>query len=179
MVSVIWWLFYLFFVFPKYYYNQNTFKYNNPTIIVLTGGKGRFELGLDLLRNSNEGKMFISGVYPKIDMKKKYLKNPEDERYFDCCIFYGLQAKNTLENVQEVKKWIESNKTDIVYLVTSYYHLPRVKLIFEKTLPNIKLFLVPSGLLVEKNKKKKDSFFEFKIIIKEFFKILYLLVFGF
>ena len=162
IVSIIWWLLYLFFVFPKYHYNQNSFKSNNPTIIVLTGGKGRFESGLDLLRKSNEGKMFISGVYPKIDMKKKYLKNPKDERYFDCCIFYGLQAKNTLENVQEVKDWIEFNKTDIVYLVTSYYHLPRVKLIFEKTLPNVEFFLVPSGLFVEKKKKKKIVFSNLK-----------------
>ena len=100
-VSLTWWIIYLFSVFPKYHYSPDKSQLDNPIIVVLTGGKGRFESGLDLLKRSNNGKMFVSGVYPKIDMKKKYLLNKNDEKYFDCCIFYGLKAKNTIGNVMK------------------------------------------------------------------------------
>ena len=178
-VSLTWWIVYLFFVFPKYHYNQNNTQLNNPIVVVLTGGKGRFESGLDILKRSNDGKMFVSGVYPKIDMKKKYLLNKNDKKYFDCCIFYGFKAKNTLGNVNEVKEWLLDHNSDEIYLVSSYYHLPRTKLIFEKKLPSIKFYLIPVGFFVEENKKTVDSFCEFKLIIEEFFKILYLIIFGF
>lgn len=178
-VSLTWWIVYLFSVFPKYHHNPSNSQLNNSVIVVLTGGKGRFESGLDLLKRSNNGKMFVSGVYPKIDMKKKYLLNKNDEKYFDCCIFYGLKAKNTIGNVNEVKEWLNNHHSDVIYLISSYYHLPRTKLVFEKELPELKFFFVPVGFFVEENKKSIDSFFEFKLIIEEFFKILYLMIFGF
>lgn len=176
LVSIAWWIFYLFSIFPKYHFKYQDSKLEQPTIIVLTGGKGRFETGFNLLKNSYQGNMFVSGVHPKINMKKKYLKSKDEEKFFDCCIRYGMQATSTIENVKEVKEWLDIEKKK-AYLVTSYYHLPRAKLIFEKEIPNTYFALVPAE--PSKNKKRNaDNFFEFKVIIQEFFKIMYLIIFG-
>ncbi len=108
-------------------------------IIVLTGGNGRINEGLDLLATKMSEKLFISGVnqdVSKDDIFKSW-KNPTTPK--PCCIFLGYNAHDTVGNASEVKSWIEENNVKSFRLVTSNYHMTRANLLIKRQLPNIKI----------------------------------------
>jgi uncharacterized SAM-binding protein YcdF (DUF218 family) len=96
-------------------------------IIVLTGGDGRVETGLDLLWRESGERLFISGVNK--DAKKSELligrNNPALENRIDL----GYSAQSTHENAIEVEQWLDAHPDykDLI-LVTSDYHMPRARL---------------------------------------------------
>ena len=180
VVSIFWWFFYLLNIFPeKYYTKLENIKYNpKSVIIVLTGGKGRFEKGLSILKDNISEKLFVSGVFPGVDLKKKYISNTYESELFDCCIYYGNKAINTKENAAEVKEWIESNDIDTILLVSSYYHLPRSKIIFENEMPHINIFLIPSDDNFFESKEFLTHLFNLKLMVVEYSKIIFITIFG-
>ena len=173
VASIIWWLFYLEYIFPKYYLDEEVQLERKPHIVVLTGGKGRLEKGIDLLKKNVGSKIFISGVYSSEELKKKYIKSEKERKDLSCCIFFGTKASNTKENLSEVREWLKNNPSKEIIIVSSYYHLPRVKIIFEGKISNIKIYLVPVGKIFEKNRNFLDYMFNLKVLITEFFKIVF------
>lgn len=155
-------------------YSINNKTDNNSLIVVLTGGKGRIDKGLKLLKEKKGKYLLISGVFKEKNIKDKYhiTEYPELNR---CCIFFEDKAKNTIENAEQVKLWIKKKEDTFssIFLVTSYYHLPRSFLIFNKFFPNENIIMVVSE---NKLKVNKELFFHLKLIISEFFKVLYTLV---
>ena len=62
---------------------------------------------------------------------------------------------------------------DKLILVTSYYHLPRSMIIFEKKLPDLLIFPVKAENKID----LVDEFiFHFRLIISEYFKVLYTII---
>ena len=125
--------------------------------------------GMEILQKGH-AIMFISGVFmpSEIEMKFKIEKSKKD--LLDCCISFGEKAKNTIENIFEVNQWLQ-NKPEInkIILITSYYHLPRSILIFEKKLPiNIEIYSVPA---VEKVNLFEQPIFHLKLITSEYLKL--------
>ena len=173
VVSIIWWIFYLENIFPKYHLNEKIQFKDKPPIMVLTGGKGRLEKGIDLLKKNVGNKIFISGVYSSEEIKKKYINSKIEQKFFSCCIFFGTQASNTKENLSEVSDWLKNNPSKEIIIVSSYYHLPRVKIIFESKINDVKIHLVPVGKIYDKNRNFLDYMFNFKVIITEFLKIFF------
>jgi len=176
IVSLTWWFFYLFLIFPKYYYDLNKFSKNTKSsIVVLTGGKGRFEKGLDLLKRGElSEKLFVSGVFSGSELRKKYALSEIDKKLFECCISFDNKATNTYQNVKEIKKWVEKNGMNEIFLISSYYHLPRVKILFEKKFPSLELNLVPVEENLFNTRYFLDFFFHIKVIFTEYIKILYI-----
>ena len=173
----MWWLILLFNTLPKKYYSTNfpdTSK--NVGIIVLTGGKMRIEKGIEILQKGYGVKMFISGVFmpSEIEAKLNYEKNKKD--LLECCIFFGEEARNTIENAKEVRTWLDTN-SDIekIILITSYYHLPRSILIFQKKLgSNIEIFSRPAE---DQFNILDEPTFHLRLIVSEYFKVIYSLIF--
>ena len=175
IISFFWWLIFLFHTFPKKYYSQNfSTSREEVGIVVLTGGKGRIEKGLELLAEGKGKNLFISGVYLGSKIENKYDFLDESGELFKCCIFYGEEAKNTLENAYEVKSWLEQNQEiDKLILVSSYYHLPRSLIIFQKILPDLEIILKPA---IEKYEFSREIIFHSKLVVLEFFKVFYTLI---
>ena len=176
ILGFIWWLILLFNTLPKKYYST---KFpdtpDNVGIIVLTGGKMRIEKGIEILQKGYATKMFISGVFmpSEIQVKLNYEKNKKD--LLECCIFFGEEARNTIENAVEVRNWLIKNKEiDKIILVTSYYHLPRSILIFEKKLRNITILAKPA---VDEVNVLDEPTFHLRLIVSEYFKVIYSLIF--
>ena len=172
----IWWLILLFNTLPKKYYSTNFPEFtDNVGIIVLTGGKMRIERGIEILQKGYGTKMFISGVFmpSEIQAKLNFEKNKKD--LLECCIFFGEEARNTIENAIEVRKWlVKNNEIEKIILITSYYHLPRSMLIFEKKLAKIKILAKPA---VDEINLLDEPMFHLRLIVSEYFKTIYSLIF--
>ena len=173
----IWWVIFLFNILPKNYYSKNfPDRSFNTGVIVLTGGKMRIEKGMEIMQKGYAEKMFISGVFmpSEIQMKFKIEKTKKD--LLECCISFGEEAKNTIENAAEADQWLRKNpEITKVILITSYYHLPRSILIFEKKLwSNPEIYAVPA---VEKVNLLEQPLFHLRLVSSEYFKVIYTLLF--
>ena len=86
------------------------------------------------------------------------------------------KAKNTIENAFEANVWLKNNpEITKIILITSYYHLPRSILIFEKKIQeNVEIYAVPA---VEKINLLEQPLFHLKLIISEYFKVIFTLFF--
>ena len=112
-------------------------------IIVLTGGNGRINAGLDLLAKETSDKLFISGVNQ--DVKEQDIfdswQKPSEKK--PCCVHLGYKAIDTTGNAEEVREWVEENQINSFQLVTSSYHMPRANLEISRILPEKKIIRYP------------------------------------
>jgi uncharacterized SAM-binding protein YcdF (DUF218 family) len=112
-------------------------------IAVLTGGSGRLEAGLKLLSVKRGKKLFVSGVYKGVDVKRLmtlYQQAPADS---ECCVEIGDDAINTAGNAIETAAWFSRQKYKSLIIVTSNYHMPRSFLEFRYAMPDAKLIAYP------------------------------------
>ena len=173
IISFIWWLILIFNTFPKkFYIKENYSKYSETLIVVLTGGKGRIEKGLELFEKNFGEYLFISGVFEKSELEIKHIV---DNKLIDkdCCVIVDNKAKNTFENAYEVKKWLDKKiKIKNIILVSSYYHLPRSYIVFKKMIKTKNIVLSPVNKKISLNENYE---FYIRLIILEFFKTIYTL----
>lgn len=106
-------------------------------VIVLTGGNGRVNKGMDLLAEGVSKKLFISGVNE--GTTKKDILNSWKNRNgrTPCCFTLGYKATDTMGNATEVKEWVEENEIKDLLLVTSSYHMARAELEIGKILGDV------------------------------------------
>ena len=109
-------------------------------IVVLTGDQYRIAKGIELLKNYPDKKLLISGVNKNINAIDIMKKFPNNKNFFECCIDIGKDAKNTFENIIETFEWMKSNEFNSIIIVTSDYHVPRVKLEINRFIDNQQIF---------------------------------------
>ncbi|MBR1544894.1 MAG: YdcF family protein [Alphaproteobacteria bacterium] len=121
-------------------------------MIVLTGETRRITDGIAELARGNSPKLFISGVYLQAPISKvidKTISNLQKDKKlsssadsFKAKISTG-KAENTIENALESAIWVKKNNVETVRLITSFYHMPRSKLLFQKYLPKTTIIYHP------------------------------------
>jgi len=118
---------------------------SDAAIIVLTGGAGRMEYGLQLLAQHKGSTLFVSGVGEKVTVADIVKQAPDDieKTLNESDITIGHRAENTIGNAEEIKKWLKSSHYKNIILVTSNYHMPRSLLEIETTLPTINIIPAP------------------------------------
>ena len=79
-------------------------------IVVLTGGAGRIERGLDLIERGRADRMLISGVARTV--------RPVE---------LARESVDTRSNAVETARWLERRKLKTVRLVTTDWHMPRAE----------------------------------------------------
>jgi uncharacterized SAM-binding protein YcdF (DUF218 family) len=117
-------------------------------VVVLTGGAGRIERGLDTLRRRLAGRMFISGVQRTVRPQELAAEHRVDPALFDCCIDLGREAVDTRSNADEVARWLERRRFRSLRLITTDWHMPRARFEIGKRLgPDIAIVAdaVPSS----------------------------------
>jgi uncharacterized SAM-binding protein YcdF (DUF218 family) len=141
-------------------------------VIVLTGGTGRLEAGLQILSEGFGKLLFVSGVARGVDVQvllKLVRRKPDD---FTCCIAVGYRADNTAGNAIETSQWIKKNKLTSLRLVTASYHMPRSLYEFTRAMPAIKIIPHP----VFPPQFKRDGWWRWpgtaKLLASEFNKFL-------
>lgn len=106
-------------------------------IVVLTGGDGRIQKGLDLWSQLKAPELYITGVN-KNNSRKAVLNSWKGEQRLPlCCLTLDFEATTTRENAQQTKRWIEQNYITSIRLVTSHYHMRRAVMEFEDLIPDI------------------------------------------
>lgn len=122
-------------------------------IVVLTGGSGRLDAGLELLANKRAPKLFVSGVYRGVDVARLLEVSKRSPQDIDCCIEVGHSASDTAGNAQETAAWMSTHGYRSLRLVTSSYHLARGLLEFRLAMPSV--HLVPHPVFAETVKQDR------------------------
>ncbi len=118
-----------FFLFNiQSYKNTDLNEKEIEGIVVLTGDKFRILEGLKILNNEIGSKLLISGVNKEISIEEIKKEFPKFNQLFNCCVELESISTNTFENVREIFFWKKNNNIKNILLITSDYHLPRVKL---------------------------------------------------
>jgi len=143
-------------------------------IVVLTGGTGRLETGLDLLAGDMAGQMLISGVYSGVELDDLLAMWHGDahERDLSCCITLDYTADDTLGNAKETAKWLRESDYSSIRLVTANYHMPRAALLFDNQMPDINIIqhpIRPNGIDLKKWWSSTDGR---RLVINEYNKYL-------
>ena len=97
-------------------------------IVVPTGGAGRIDRGIALIRARSAKRMLITGADPTvrpIELAVQYNTSP---RLFRCCIDLGHDAVDTRSNADETAAWVRARGYKSVRLVTADWHIARAKL---------------------------------------------------
>ena len=97
-------------------------------IVVPTGGAGRIDRGIRMLRDRQARRMLVTGVAPgvrAIDLAREYRTS---RALFDCCIDLGSDAVDTRSNAEETASWVKAHSYRTIRLVTSDWHLPRARM---------------------------------------------------
>lgn len=116
---------------------------NTDAIVVLTGGSGRVEKGLELLAARRARKLFISGVYDGVRVKEILKQSLTAPDALACCIVLGKSAADTWGNALETRAWLRKEKYKSIRLVTADYHMPRSQLEFRVAMPKIDVVTHP------------------------------------
>jgi len=147
---------------------------HTDAIVVLTGGSGRVEAGLALLRQGLGDKLFISGVFPGIDVGELLKKSGQKPDQLECCIVLGHSADNTTGNAAETALWMKRENFHSLRLVTGNYHMRRSLTEFRAALPDVEIIPHP----VFPDAVKRDQWWlwpgTFHLIAGEYSKFLLL-----
>ena len=111
-------------------------------VVVLTGGSGRLDAGLDLLIRERAGKLFVSGVYRGLDVQQLLQLARRDPAGIETRVALG-NAVNTIANARETASWMKAEGFRSLRLVTGAYHMPRSLLEFRHALPEAAVFPHP------------------------------------
>lgn len=108
-------------------------------IVVLTGGSGRIEEGINLLRAGAAPRLFVSGVEPGIELPELLKRAHIPPGPEDSAIALGHDAETTAANAAETAAWMRERKLHSLRLVTASYHMRRSLLEFRHAMPEIEI----------------------------------------
>lgn len=104
-------------------------------VIVLTGGQGRVQRGIDILERRRATRLFISGVGHDISLEILADSYHVPRDLVACCIDIGRTASDTRSNAVEVADWIKLRGYHNVRIVTNNWHMTRALLELHQALP--------------------------------------------
>jgi uncharacterized SAM-binding protein YcdF (DUF218 family) len=116
---------------------------STDAIVVLTGGRLRVETALDLLGAGRARALFISGVNPHVDRIALLRVAGRTDAANADQIEIGHVAENTLGNARETAEWMRRKGHRSLRLVTSWYHMRRSLLEFERAMPGMLIIAEP------------------------------------
>jgi uncharacterized SAM-binding protein YcdF (DUF218 family) len=131
-------------------------------VVVPTGGEGRIDRGLDVLRRGWAKRMLVSGVDPEVKPREFAAHYKVEPRLMACCVTLGFESVDTRSNAREIARWLTATNARSVRLVTTDWHIRRTAFELGRT--------VPAGVtVVEDAVTSRPSFW---ILVLEYHKLL-------
>lgn len=155
------------------------FSGNGENSYINTSYQKRVKDLIELKKKQNIEKIILTSgktqTFAEVTLMKSLLKNldiPDNK-----IVLIEKYPRNTFENVEIVKKFVTENNINKFYVLTSPYHIKRLKLIFKKNIKNKEyLFIAPSDL--KKFSEWKSARQSIKVILYEYAAIVYNFIRG-
>jgi uncharacterized SAM-binding protein YcdF (DUF218 family) len=116
--------------------------------VVLTGGSGRIEHAIDVLRQHRAGRLLISGADPSVTKADLARRIPRSGPLFKCCVDLGSESVDTRSNAEEAGRWLSKHRFHSLRLITSDWHMRRARYEFRKVLGS-RYEVVPDAVRTE------------------------------
>lgn len=104
--------------------------------IVLTGGAGRIEHAIDVLKAHKARRLLVAGVDPSVTKPDLARRIPGAKPWLACCVDLGSESVDTRSNAEEAGRWLAKRDYKSVRLITSDWHMRRAAFEFRKVLGN-------------------------------------------
>ncbi|MEY4238386.1 MAG: hypothetical protein RL339_987 [Pseudomonadota bacterium] len=104
-------------------------------VVVLTGGSGRIERGLEALKRGWSRRLLVSGVDRSVKPYEFAVEYRVRPARMACCVTLGYQAIDTQSNALETAEWLRRERVKSVRLVTNDWHMRRARLELDRTAP--------------------------------------------
>jgi uncharacterized SAM-binding protein YcdF (DUF218 family) len=104
--------------------------------VVLTGGKGRIDRGLETLERGWSERLLVSGVGREVKPHEFAAEYKVNSGVMACCLTLGYEAVDTRSNAQETAAWIARNQVKTLRLVTSDWHMRRAAMELRAAAPD-------------------------------------------
>ena len=102
--------------------------------IVLTGGPGRIEHALDVLRQHKAKRLLVAGADPSVTKADIAQRIGGSSALLKCCVDLGSESVDTRSNAEEAGRWLAKRHFASLRLITSDWHMRRARYEFEKVL---------------------------------------------
>jgi uncharacterized SAM-binding protein YcdF (DUF218 family) len=108
-------------------------RQRTDAVVVVTGGPGRIERGIDVLSGGYAQRMLISGTDPSVT-KPDLVRLKGKAKLIDCCVDLGSESVDTRSNAEETRRWLDKRGYRSLRLVTSDWHMRRARYEFRRVL---------------------------------------------
>jgi uncharacterized SAM-binding protein YcdF (DUF218 family) len=102
--------------------------------VVLTGGSGRIEHAIDVVREGEAKRLLVAGADPSVTKKDLIRRIPGSGNLLKCCVDLGSESVDTRTNAEEAQRWLQNQNFRSVRLITSDWHMRRARYEFDKVL---------------------------------------------
>jgi uncharacterized SAM-binding protein YcdF (DUF218 family) len=102
--------------------------------VVLTGGPGRIEHAIDVVKGGGAKRLLIAGVDPSVTKPDLARRIPGARKWLSCCVDLGSESVDTRSNAEEAGRWLAGHDYKSLRLITSDWHMRRARYEFEKVL---------------------------------------------
>lgn len=119
---------------------------STDAVVVLTGGPGRLERGLALLRAGKAKRLFISGTDRTVRKHELAVSTHTPDAVFDCCVDLGQESVDTRSNAAETAKWMRAHDFHSLRLVTTDWHMPRARYDLSRQIAGEHIRVVPDAV---------------------------------
>lgn len=114
-------------------------------VAVLTGGPGRLDRGVEVLKAGLAQRLLVSGVHPSVKPEELAEAGNIPPALAASRVDLGFQADSTRTNADEVAAWVARHGFKSIRLVTAGYHMPRARAEVEaKLAPDV--VVIPDGV---------------------------------
>jgi len=112
--------------------------------VVITGGSGRIEHGIDVLSDGEAKRLLIAGADPAVT-KPDLVNLFGRASLIRCCVDLGSESVDTRSNAEEAKRWLDQRGYKSIRLITSDWHMRRAQYEFRRVLGD-KYEVVPDAV---------------------------------
>ena len=82
---------------------------NSPrtdAVVVITGGRGRIEQGIEVLKAGRAKRLLVAGADPAVTKKDLIRRLGGNARLVNCCVDLGSESVDTRSNAEEAERWL-------------------------------------------------------------------------
>lgn len=114
--------------------------------VVITGGPGRIEHAMDVLKKGEATRLLISGVDPSVTKKDLASRLGGMGQLLNCCVDLGTESVDTRSNAEEAKRWMDKHHFHSFRLITNDWHMRRANFEFRRVFAGAGYTILPDAV---------------------------------